>query len=95
MIGQFRFAPNPSDETIAISMSWQDDQPQGSIYFPPDVRHLAEEADHFLVQHGETLTLGMALGIGVMLAALTNHALCLSGDETAWRQEWGRLSRVN
>ena len=95
MIGQFRFVNSPTAETIAIRMLWVDGEPMATIHLPDTVRQLARTSDFEVLTGDEPLRLPVILGYGVSIAALTGHALRLTGDESAWRQEWGSLQRMN
>lgn len=92
MIGHFTYAETDPDWAVAVSMSWRDDgQPVGRLHIPDQVLALTQGTDYESIRSGEVFVLPIALGLGVMLAALTHSALCLSGDETVWPREWGRL----
>ena len=50
--------------------------------------------DYGLIRTGETLALPIALGLGVILASLTFTDFYLSGDQTAWSEQWGPLETL-
>ena len=94
MIGQFRFAPLPPCEAIVVDMAWALGSPIGSVSMPDATRLSAIQHHVPLLEPDEPVTLALAVGYAVTIAMLTDQQLCLTGDETAWRSEWGWLTRT-
>lgn len=95
MIGQFHFNARPPEGVIIVRMAWQAGEPTGSVIVPVGIRRSAIENDVPMLEPGESLSLAMAVGFAVTIAMLTDQELCLTGDRTAWREEWGWLDRMN
>jgi hypothetical protein len=95
MIGQFRFAtPSPAN-AVTVRLVWLGSEPAATVHAPEAVLRMARKAQYLVLPSDETIILPLALGYGVSLALLTAHALCLSGDISVWREEWGTLNRSN
>jgi hypothetical protein len=91
VLGHFVYSDHPADDCMLIEMRWRSDDPIGVLHVPPSVTHLIEGSNYEQIQSGESLALPIALGLGVILAGLTNTDLVLSGDTTAWKTSWGSL----
>jgi hypothetical protein len=95
MIARFAYSPIPSGDCISLEMLWRDERQLGTLHIPTNVLEMLEGTDYEHIHAGETLSLPLALGLGVVLAALTLVDLQLGGDRTAWLDEWGPLETVS
>nr|WP_295884938.1 hypothetical protein [uncultured Devosia sp.] len=95
MIGQFLYEARPPIGSIIVEMAWQEGEPTGSVTVPAEVRQSAIDNHVPVLEPGESLSLALAVGYAVTIAMLTDQELCLTGDRTAWREEWGWLNRSN
>ncbi len=91
MLGHFVYSKDPVDDCMLIEMQWRNDDRIGVLHVPPSVTNLVEGSDYEHIQTGESLALPIALGLGVILAGLTDVDLVLTGDRTAWKSSWGSL----
>ena len=76
---------------MQIEMQWKDRGAIGVLHVPPAVSSLTKGTDYEYIRSGESLALPIALGLGLILAGLTDAHLVLSGDKTAWKESWGAL----
>jgi hypothetical protein len=76
---------------MLIEMRWEDRGAAGVLHIPTSVSNLIRGTDYEYIRSGESLALPIALGLSLILAGLTNTSLVLSGDRTAWKDEWGAL----
>jgi hypothetical protein len=63
----------------------------GVIHIPLAVSTLLEGSDYEHIRSGESLVLPIALGLSLILAGLSDSYLVLSGEKTAWNENWGAL----
>jgi hypothetical protein len=92
MIAQFWFAEEPPPTHISLQLTLIDGEPYGRVYAPPDVVSEMLERDMPARQEDEFIWLPLALGYAVTMSGITSAALTLTGDLTAWPQDWGILS---
>ena len=95
MIGQFCFIPYPPADAIAVHMARQGAEAEGSVSMPSDVRLLAIQHDVPVLEASEKVSLAIAMGYAVTIAMMSDLELVLTGDETAWRDDWGQLRKAN
>ena len=96
MIGQFHYQRRPSTDSIVVEMGWgQGGEPTGSVTVPDEIRQSAHDYSVPMLAPGESLSLAMAVGYAVTIAMLTDQQLCLTGDRSAWREEWGWLDNLH
>lgn len=95
MIGQFRYAKKPPDDTVAVRMLFSGQDRMGVLVLPIEIREAAKAQDYPLTSEGEALALPFALGYAVTMAMLGERMLYLTGDKCAWDNEWGGLSSAN
>lgn len=90
MIGQFRYSEKPCDQHVVVRMEWLDGLPSAQVEAPGHVSSRLEDMNmtHIVGMMG----LEFALGYGVMIAALAEAKLTISGDVSAWPAAWGDLS---
>jgi len=91
MIGQFVFQGTPGGDAICLQLMWSGNERQGVLHVPPDIEASLLEKE-YPVANGDQMMLGIALGHGVTLAALSQCPLRVCGDASAWPEEWGPLS---
>lgn len=91
MLGQFFYARQLIDGCMQIEMRWVDRGAVGVLHVPPTVSELTRGTDYEFIKSGESLALPIALGLGLILAGLTDAHLVLGGDRTAWKESWGTL----
>ncbi|WP_157959573.1 hypothetical protein [Devosia submarina] len=72
-------------------MQWKDRGAIGVLHVPESVSNLTKGTDYEFIKSGESLALPIALGLGLILAGLSDADLVLSGDKTAWKENWGAL----
>lgn len=89
MIAQFRYSKAPCGHDVVVWMEWNDGQASARVQAPDGVSHRLECMD--ITPICGSMGLEFALGYGVMIAALANTKLTLSGDVSAWPKEWGEL----
>ena len=94
MIGRFFYAERKLSGCIVVEMEWKGESAQGVMHIPEHVSKMTEGTDYGLIRTGETLALPIALGLGVILASLTFTDFYLSGDQTAWSEQWGPLETL-
>lgn len=71
-------------------MEWLDGRPSARVEAPC---HVSGHLEHMnLDEIAGLMGLEFALGYGVIIAALANAKLTLSGDMSAWPSEWGELT---
>lgn len=90
MIGSFRYTEVPPPNAVALQLFWKGGDSAGAIHVPDDVA-LAMEQAGYPGANGEPMSLGLALGYGVTVAALTGQELRIYGDRSVWPDEWGML----
>jgi hypothetical protein len=76
---------------MQIEMQWEGDTPIGVLCIPASISNLLIGSDFEHIRSGESLALPISLGLCLILSALTNSHLVLSGDRTAWKENWGAL----
>ena len=91
VLGQFFYSRQIFDDCMQIEMQWADQGAIGVLHVPPAVTNLTRGTDYEFIRSGERLALPIALGLGLILAGLTDAHLILSGDKTAWKESWGAL----
>lgn len=89
MIGQFWFAESPCRLHVAVRLDWRSGERVGRVEPPAEV---AERLPFDVPVEDEFITLPMALGFAVTIAALAGSKLTITGDVTAWPEDWGVLS---
>jgi hypothetical protein len=72
-------------------MQWQDRGAMGALHIPPHVSDLLAGTEFEHIKNGESMLLPIALGVGVIFAAMTDTSLVLSGEKSAWKDSWGAL----
>ena len=95
MIGQFCFMAHPPGDAIAVHMVRKGGEAEGSVSMPSDVRLLAIQHDVPVLEASEKVSLAIAMGYAVTIAMMSDLELVLTGDETAWRDDWGQLRKAN
>lgn len=76
---------------MLIEMQLMKDEPMGVLHVPPSVSQLLAGSAYEDVRSGESLALPIALGLGIILGALTDTDFVLTGDRNAWKTSWGGL----
>ena len=76
---------------MQIEMQWRDRGAVGVLHIPSAVSKITAGTDYEHIKSGESLALPVALGLGIILAGLADAHLLLSGDKTAWKDNWGAL----
>lgn len=89
MIAQFRYSEAPCGHDVIVRMEWSDGRALARVEAPEGVSHRLEDLD--IKEVCGTVGLEFALAYGVMIAALANAKLTLSGDVSVWPIEWGAL----
>jgi hypothetical protein len=91
MLGHFVYSNQPSDTCMVIEMHLKKGEPIGVLHVPPLVSQLLEGSAYEDARSGESLALPIALGLGIILSALTDTDFVLTGDRSAWKTTWGGL----
>jgi hypothetical protein len=91
MLGQFLYSPQILDECVVIEMRWEDRGAIGALHIPPRVSELVAGSELEHIKSGESMMMPIALGIGIIFAALAETTLVLSGERSAWKESWGAL----
>jgi hypothetical protein len=92
MIAHFWYAEEPAATHVTVRLAWHDGQPSGRVEAPAFVAWERPELDIPLGGPDDFMSLGYALGYGVLIATTAGTKLTLTGDVTAWPQEWGVLT---
>jgi hypothetical protein len=59
------------------------------------VTQLVAGTEYANVRTGERLALPIALGLSIILAGLSDSHVVLTGDKSAWKENWGTLLDVS
>lgn len=94
MLGHFLYSPVSVEGCINIVMEWTDRGAIGVLHFPSTVQEITAGTEFAEIRSGESLRLPIALGIGVIFGGLADIHLILSGERSAWKDNWGRLLDV-
>lgn len=90
MIAQFWYAEAPCEKHVAVRMHWSEGSPVACVEAPACVTHHLAQLN---IAHIEGVTdLAFALGYGVTIAGLAGAKLTITGDASAWPDEWGELT---
>lgn len=92
MIGRFWYAESPCRNHIAVRLAWQDGLAKARVESPLALVDELSGTDIPFRKDDEFMVLPIALGYAVLLAGLSKTRLTVTGDVTAWPQEWGSLS---
>ena len=92
MIGHFSYSKMPCRKHVAVRLGWQCGQSMARVEPPADIVH-ALPFD--IPLDDEYMSLPIALGYAVMLSGLSGTKMTLTGDVSAWPEEWGSLSVRN
>jgi len=92
MIGRFWYAESPCGKHITVRLAWQNGSARARVEPPAGVADKLGDDDIPLRADDEFMSLPIALGYAVLIAGLSETSLTVTGDVTAWPQEWGSLS---
>lgn len=88
MIADFRYDTSPGEEDVVVELFWDHGTRMGRIRPPAIVDDAIFLHD---LPNPEPLPVIYAVAYAMVLAAQSNRRLRLSGDQSAWPQEWGTL----
>jgi hypothetical protein len=91
MIGRFVYMAGPPEGHIVLDLSYGARTAEARVYSPDHVAHLFQQHQIGMRYEDELMSLPIALSYAVLLAGLSDTALVVSGDRSAWPQEWGEL----
>jgi hypothetical protein len=91
MIGQFIYTAGAPQDHIVLDLTWRGAVAEARVSSPEHVIELFERGDVGVRQDDEFMSLPIALGYAVLLAGLSQTALVVTGDRSAWPCEWGEL----
>lgn len=91
MIGQFVYMAGAPCGHIILDLSWRNGAAEARVSSPDHVVELFTQNDMGVRCDDEAMSLPIALGYAVLLAGLSETALIVSGDRTAWPSAWGEL----
>jgi hypothetical protein len=63
----------------------------GVLHIPDVISDQLIGSEYENIKSGERLVLPIALGLGLILAGLTDTDFILSGDRSVWKETWGTL----
>jgi hypothetical protein len=91
MLGQFFYSPHIPDDGVVVEMQWRGRDAVGLLHIPSSVSEVTAGTDYEEIETGETATLIIALGLGLILAGLAGTHLVISGERSIWEESWGAL----
>lgn len=90
VIGRFSFASAPSTSHILLELKWHNGERVGCIRAPKDILDAFGET-LVMRETDEFVQFAFALGYAVTIASMTETPLTLTGDRSAWPNEFGDL----
>ena len=90
MSAQFWYAEAPSDKHVAVRMYWEEGAPAACVEASAYIAHQLAQLNISHIEGG--VGLAFALGYGVTIAGLVGAKLTITGDVSAWPDEWGELT---
>lgn len=91
MIGHFSYHPHGAPNHVLVEMCWRPTGEAARVLAPAWVVERLAEFDVGVRREDELMSLHLAMSYAVLLAALSNAPLCLSGDKSVWPERWGKL----
>jgi hypothetical protein len=89
MIGQFSYSEMPCTKHVAVRLGWQSGESVARVETPADV---AQVLPFHIPLDDEYMSLPIALGYAVMISGMSGTKMTLTGDVSAWPEQWGALS---
>ena len=91
MLGHFYYSPQVLEGAVMVEMRSGYRGPMGVLHIPPAVSEVTAGTEYEGIKTGETASLIIALGLGLILAGLAGTYLAISGERSAWDESWGTL----
>lgn len=91
MIGRFSYATDVFADHVMLELMWDGLFAKGRVIAPSWVIEALEGSHISIRPDDELLALPIALSYAVLVTASCGAPLTLTGDRTAWPEEWGGL----
>ncbi|MHA6299404.1 hypothetical protein [Devosia sp. CAU 1758] len=92
MIADFHYDASPRDDAVRLELFWQGSERMGRLQVPDEVANAMVISD---LEGKQELPIFSALGFAVFVAGQSGRRLCLTGDRSVWKAEWGRMIEVH
>ena len=91
MLGQFWYREVAPAVDVSLDLKWFDGEARGKVFVPCPVATQDFGIDLRAQKNDEYLSLPLALSYGLLIAAASGTKFTVTGDPSAWPQQWGTL----